>query len=69
MSPQFEELRRQLRVILNEIADNMATGRCPDFADYKHNAGVIQGLALAERTLLDLAERYERLEDEGEVTG
>ena len=68
MNQQFEELRRQLRVLMNEITDVVAVGRCQDFAEYKLQTGIIQGLALAERTLLDLAERYDRMESEGEIT-
>jgi hypothetical protein len=31
-----------------------------DFADYKHQTGIIAGLALAEREILDLVERVEK---------
>lgn len=44
---------------MNEYADNVATGSCNDFPEYKRLCGVIEGLALAERELLDLKEKLE----------
>jgi len=52
-------LRDTLRRIMNEYADNVATGSCQDFAEYKRLCGVIEGLALAERELLDIKEKVE----------
>lgn len=46
-----EYLRREM----NNYADDVATGQCADFSAYKELCGVIRGLALAERLLLDLA--------------
>ena len=53
----FEFLQKRLREALNEHADHIATGNCKDFAEYKRLTGVIEGLALAERELLDWIER------------
>jgi hypothetical protein len=44
---------------MNEYADNVATGSCQDFAEYKRLCGVIEGLALAEREILDIKDRLE----------
>lgn len=52
-------LREGLRRIMNEYADSVATGSCADFAEYKRLCGVIEGLALAEREILDLKEKLE----------
>jgi len=52
-------LRENIRRVMNEYADNVATGSCSDFAEYKRLCGVIEGLALAERELLDLKEKLE----------
>ena len=49
-----EELKRQLRVSFNDAADHLATGGAKDYAEYRYMTGVVQGLALAERALLDL---------------
>ena len=53
----FEYLKKRYRDSLNEHADHVATGNCKDFAEYKRLTGVIEGLALAERELLDWIER------------
>jgi hypothetical protein len=45
---------------MNEVSDHMAIGGCKDMDEYSRNVGIIQGLAFAERTLLDLDERIER---------
>ena len=53
----LDYLRRKIRDIMNEHADYVATGSATDWADYRHQVGIIEGLAKAERELLDLAER------------
>ncbi len=55
----FDYLRKILRNKMNEIADNISTGGAVDFPEYKHMCGVIEGLATAERELLDLQEKLE----------
>lgn len=60
----MEALRNKLREDMNNFADDMATGQCQDFESYKELCGVIRGLALAERHLLDLAKNIEDLDDE-----
>lgn len=53
-------LRDKLREDMNNYADDVATGQCVDFSAYKELCGVIRGLAMAERYLLDLAEKLEK---------
>lgn len=53
----LDYLRSKLRNIMNEHADHIATGAATDWADYKYHVGIIEGLAKAERELLDLADR------------
>lgn len=53
-----------LRKEMNNYADDVATGVCADFAAYKELCGVIRGLALAERLLIDLAK--EKVDDDDE---
>ena len=55
----LELLKELIRTQMNNITDNVATGSCTDFADYAHQTGIIKGLALAERELLDLLERID----------
>jgi|TARA_R100001132_G_C3246418_1_gene75206 hypothetical protein len=53
-------LRQQLRRLMNETSDHLSTGACKDYSEYARCCGVIEGLALAERELLDLQERLEK---------
>jgi hypothetical protein len=53
----LEQLRQKIRGHLNERADHMAEGSCKNFPEYTHQTGVIEGLALAERELLDIDQR------------
>lgn len=50
-------LRTKIREIMNEHADHIAGGAASDWPDYKYHAGIIEGLAKAERELLDLVEK------------
>ena len=52
-------LREQIRNDMNNYADDIAGGACRTFEEYQKLVGVIQGLALAERYILDLAKRAE----------
>ena len=58
-----EALQKQLRVDMNNYTDDLATGSCRSFEDYKHLCGVIQGLAIAERYILDLAKKVESFDE------
>jgi hypothetical protein len=53
-------LREQIRKDMNNYADDLASGTCRSFDDYQKLCGVIQGLATAERYLIDLAEKVEK---------
>ena len=52
-------LREKLRTDMNNYADDMAGGSCRTFEEYQKLCGVIQGLATAERHLLDLLKNVE----------
>lgn len=54
-----EFLRKFLRNQMNELADHIAGGGCVDFSEYKRCCGVIEGLARAERELLDLTNQID----------
>jgi hypothetical protein len=56
-------LREKLRTDMNNYADDMAGGACRNFEDYQKLCGIIQGLATAERYLLDLAEKVEQSDE------
>jgi hypothetical protein len=56
-------LREKLRIDMNNYADDLASGGCRNFDEYQKLCGIIQGLATAERHLLDLAEKAEKADD------
>ena len=43
---------------MNEHADHISTGSVKDYPEYKKLCGVIEGLALAEREMLDWLEQH-----------
>lgn len=57
-------LREQIRKDMNNYADDLAGGGCRSFDEYQKLCGVIQGLAIAERHLIDLAEKVEKSDEE-----
>ena len=64
MPRSFEEvIVEKLREHMNNYADGLASGSAQNFPDYRFQVGVIQGLAMAEREILDLIETARKLED------
>ena len=55
-----EYLKKTLRKHMNEHADHISTGSCKDHAEYNSMCGVINGLAIAEREVLDWLEQHSR---------
>ena len=60
---EFEVIKRKIREDLNELADIVATGGAADYPTYRHMVGKIEGLAQAERHILDLEERLTKADD------
>ena len=56
-------LREYIRTDMNNYADDLAGGSCRSFDEYQKLCGVIQGLAIAERYLLDLAKKVEESDE------
>ncbi len=56
-------LREKIRTDMNNYADDLAGGQCRTFDEYQKLCGVIQGLAIAERHLIDLAEKVEKSDE------
>ena len=52
-------LRDKIRTDMNNYADDLAGGACRSFEEYQKLCGIISGLALAERYLLDLLKKVE----------
>ena len=59
-------LRDKIRKDMNDYTDDMANGVCTDFSSYQKLCGVIQGLALAERHLLDLVDAATKEDEDDE---
>lgn len=51
---ELDVIKKKIRQRLNDYADDLANGAARDFPDYKHMTGIIFGLALVERDILDL---------------
>ena len=56
-------LREQIRTDMNNYADDCAGGSCRSYEEYQKLCGVIQGLAIAERYIIDLAEKVEKADE------
>lgn len=56
-------LREQIRTDMNNYADDLAGGACQSFDQYQKLCGVIQGLAMAERYIIDLAKKAEESDE------
>jgi len=52
-------LREKIRTDMNNYADDLAGGACRSFEEYQKLCGIISGLALAERYLIDLLQKVE----------
>lgn len=53
-------LRDKIRTDMNNYADDLAGGSCRSFEEYQKLCGIISGLALAERYILDLLQKVEQ---------
>tara|TARA_R100000963_G_C4610039_1_gene80780 strand:+ start:45 stop:245 length:201 start_codon:yes stop_codon:yes gene_type:complete len=59
-----EMVRKTLRTMMDEGADVVALGGAKDWGEYQRLVGRLEGLALAEREILDAAQKLLK-EDEG----
>ena len=50
-------LKKKLRGQMNELADHLAVGSAKDMEEYRKVCGIIEGLAWAEREIIDLDDR------------
>ena len=54
-------LKRYIRVQMHEIADHLALGSAQDMEEYRKMCGIIEGLAWAEREIIDIEDRLKEL--------
>lgn len=59
---ELDLMKRKIREHMNQIADDLALGSAKDYAEYRYLTGIISGLALVERDVLDLMERSRNAE-------
>jgi hypothetical protein len=50
-------LKKKLRGQMNEIADLVSLGSAKNMEDYRKMCGIIEGLAWAEREIIDIEEK------------
>ena len=62
------QLQKKLRDNMHETADQVSTGGCKNMEEYSRCCGIIEGLAIAERDLLDMVESEEEEESSHRVT-
>jgi hypothetical protein len=62
MNDVLSLLQAKIRNMMNDRADHIATGGAADFPEYRELVGIIKGLALAERELLELNEIVDEAE-------
>ena len=55
----LDYLVSNIRSNMNDIADHVSTGGCESFEAYTKCCGIIHGLEVAEREILDLKSKYE----------
>jgi len=58
--PILSVVKDRIRAYLNDIADHMAGGGCQNHEEYVRLVGKVEALALIEREILDLEQRYEK---------
>ncbi len=56
----MEVIRDKIRGYMNDIADHMAGGGCQSHEEYVRLVGKVEALALIEREIIDLEQRYEK---------
>jgi len=56
----LKALQVEYRNHMNEMSDHVSCGGCKDMNEYSRCVGIIEGLAYAERALLDMNEKLEQ---------
>ena len=51
----------KIRAIADDSASHVASGASKDYAEYQKACGVIEGLKLAEREILDMSRKLEEM--------
>ena len=57
----FSLLKKKIRNQMNDLADHLAVGSAKDMEEYRKITGIIEGLAWAEREVIDLEDKLLKL--------
>ena len=57
----FSVLKKKIRNQMNDLADHLAVGSAKDIEEYRKITGIIEGLAWAEREVIDLEDKLLKL--------
>tara|TARA_B100001245_G_C22671491_1_gene328633 strand:- start:62 stop:250 length:189 start_codon:yes stop_codon:yes gene_type:complete len=55
---QFSLLRQALQSIIKQYGETLAQGSARDFYEYKKITGIIEGLSIADREIIDMEDRF-----------
>mgnify|MGYP003144242027 FL=1 len=55
---QFSLLRKKIQEEKTQIEENLLEGTAKDYSDYSHLIGIIKGLSIAEREIVDMERRF-----------
>ena len=58
----FSVLKKKIRNQMNDLADHLAVGSAKDMEEYRKITGIIEGLAWAEREVIDLEDKLLKLQ-------
>ena len=58
-----DSMRKTLRQYMNDLTDSVALGNAKNFEEYQRFVGQIEGLAIAERELLNLIKTNDQEDD------
>jgi|TARA_Y100000310_G_C20404231_1_gene678863 hypothetical protein len=64
MADVFRDTLSAIRDERKELAEEIADGRCSDFADYRNKCGIREGLGNAERILVEVLQKIEGDDDD-----
>lgn len=56
---ELDVIKKKIREHLNNLADDLASGAAIDYPHYRYMTGMVTGLALIERDILDLEKARE----------
>lgn len=55
---ELDLIKKKIRHHMNEIADDLAGGAAVDYPNYRYLVGMISGLAIIEREIIDQEKAY-----------